>query len=48
MEVVELAGDPGPVAVCVDCGLGLELWYSPGVPVPGAIETVRPVIARAS
>ncbi|MFN2495564.1 MAG: hypothetical protein ABR608_06625 [Pseudonocardiaceae bacterium] len=29
-----LAGDPGPVAVCVDCGLGVETWWVPGL-LPG-------------
>jgi hypothetical protein len=43
VEVVALAGDPGPVAVCVDCGLGVEIWWSPG---PG--PAVRPRVARAS
>ena len=31
VEIVALAGDPGPVAVCVDCGLGVETWWSPGL-----------------
>lgn len=29
MEVIALAGDPGPVALCVDCGLGVETWWLP-------------------
>jgi hypothetical protein len=31
VEVVALAGDPEPVAVCVDCGLGVETWWLPGL-----------------
>ncbi|HKR49388.1 MAG TPA: hypothetical protein VJT72_07375 [Pseudonocardiaceae bacterium] len=27
VEVIALAGDPEPVAVCVDCGLGIETWW---------------------
>jgi hypothetical protein len=29
VEVIALAGDPGPVALCVDCGLGVETWWLP-------------------
>ncbi|MGH3794368.1 MAG: hypothetical protein ACRDSP_05715 [Pseudonocardiaceae bacterium] len=43
VEVVALAGDPGPVAVCVDCGLGIETWWSPELS-----STARPRVARAS
>jgi Zn ribbon nucleic-acid-binding protein len=29
VEVIVLAGDPGPVAFCVDCGFGVETWWVP-------------------
>lgn len=29
VEVLTVAGDPAPVAVCVDCGLGVETYWSP-------------------
>jgi hypothetical protein len=29
VEVIALAGDPGPVALCVDCNLGVEIWWLP-------------------
>lgn len=31
MEIIALAGDPAPVAICVDCGLGVETWWLPGL-----------------
>jgi hypothetical protein len=31
VEIVALAGDPAPVAICVDCGLGVETWWLPGL-----------------
>lgn len=31
VEIVTLEGDPGPVAVCVECGLGVETWWTSGV-----------------
>ncbi len=29
VEIIALAGDPAPVAICVDCGLGVETWWLP-------------------
>jgi len=26
VQIVQLTGDPQPVALCVDCGVGLALW----------------------
>lgn len=48
VEVVQLPGDPAPVAICLKCAGGVELWWQAVVPsypmVPG-----RPVCdARAS
>ncbi|MGH3916551.1 MAG: hypothetical protein ACRDTC_24535 [Pseudonocardiaceae bacterium] len=37
VEIITLDGDPGPVAVCVDCGLGVESW-----PLPELITEARP------
>ncbi len=31
MEVIALAGDPEPVAICVGCGLWVETWWLPGL-----------------
>lgn len=31
-EVVRLAGDPVEVAVCLDCGTGVETWWQFGLP----------------
>ena len=31
VEIIALAGDPAPVAICVDCGLGVETWWLPGL-----------------
>ncbi len=28
VQIVQLTGDPFPVAVCADCGTGLALWLS--------------------
>ena len=41
VEVVVLAGDPAPVAVCVDCGLGVETWWLPGVPPSAQLGDLR-------
>ncbi|MGH3836634.1 MAG: hypothetical protein ACRDSF_13175 [Pseudonocardiaceae bacterium] len=46
VEVIALAGDPGPVAICVGCGLGVETWWLPGLlptihEVDGAGRDVR-------
>lgn len=29
VEITALEGDPCPVAVCVDCGSGMETWWEP-------------------
>jgi Zn ribbon nucleic-acid-binding protein len=29
VEVIALADDPEPVALCVDCGLGVDAWWLP-------------------
>jgi Zn ribbon nucleic-acid-binding protein len=31
VEIVALVDDPGPVAICVDCGLGVETWWLAGL-----------------
>ncbi|MGH3898054.1 MAG: hypothetical protein ACRDTA_07310 [Pseudonocardiaceae bacterium] len=46
VEVIALAGDPGPVAICVGCGLGVETWWLPelfatGHEVDGTSRSVR-------
>ncbi|MGH4011702.1 MAG: hypothetical protein ACRDTH_26645 [Pseudonocardiaceae bacterium] len=46
VEVIALAGDPEPVAICVSCGLGMETWWLPGLlpaspEVDGAGRDVR-------
>ena len=46
VEIMALAGDPAPVAICVDCGLGVETWRLPGLlaatsEVEGADHGVR-------
>lgn len=28
VEIVQLATDPAPVAVCLDCGGGVDLWLA--------------------
>ena len=38
VEVFTVMGDPSPVAVCVDCGLGVETYWSPGLPRPGVAK----------
>ena len=43
VEVFTVAGDPSPVAVCVDCGLGVETYWSPGL-----TGHPRPGVAKAS
>ena len=43
VEIVTVDDDPFPVAVCVDCGLGVEIYWSAGV-----VEPSRPGIAKAS
>ncbi|MGH4013716.1 MAG: hypothetical protein ACRDSL_07230 [Pseudonocardiaceae bacterium] len=43
VEIVTLPGDPAPVAVCVDCGLGVETWWSPEL-----LASPRTGVARAS
>lgn len=33
VEIVQLLSDPAPVAVCLECGGGVELWWQlPTVP----------------
>ncbi|MGH3980265.1 MAG: hypothetical protein ACRDRZ_14875 [Pseudonocardiaceae bacterium] len=27
VEIVQLPGDPAPVAVCLQCGGGVEVWW---------------------
>jgi hypothetical protein len=48
VEVVTLDGDPCPVAVCVECGLGVETWL-PGL-LADSLAAIRPGggVARAS
>lgn len=29
VQIVQLAGDPEPVAVCAECGAGIGAWISP-------------------
>lgn len=29
VQIVQLDGDPEPVAVCADCGAGIGVWISP-------------------
>ncbi len=46
VEVIALAGDPGPVAICVGCGLEVETWWLPwlfptGHEVDGTGRSVR-------
>ncbi len=36
VEVVQLPGDPAPVAICLDCAGGVELWWQPVLPSPVA------------
>ncbi len=36
VEVIQVAGDPGPVAVCLDCGGGVECWIDPDLLAPRA------------
>lgn len=48
MEVVVLADDPGPVAICADCGLGVDLRGLPGMLDSWRAEAAAPHIARAS
>lgn len=43
VEVVTLVGDPAPVAVCVDCGLGVETYWC-----PESLGQARPGVAKAS
>lgn len=40
VEVVHLLGDPAPIAICLDCGGGVELWWQ--LPAP------RGAVSRAS
>lgn len=32
VQIVQLTGEPGPVAVCADCGAGVELWLADVTP----------------
>jgi Zn ribbon nucleic-acid-binding protein len=50
VEVVTLDGDPGPVAVCVDCGLGVETWWMPWLIATSGpyVRSVPGGVARAS
>ncbi len=34
VEIVQLLGDPAPIAICLDCGHGVELWWQ--LPAPRA------------
>jgi len=34
VEVVQLPGDPAPIAICLDCEGGVELWWQPRRAVP--------------
>lgn len=31
VQIMHLAGDPEPVALCTDCGCGVDLWLAAGV-----------------
>lgn len=50
MEIVVLPDAPGPVAVCADCGLGVETWWSPELLVraPELLSAARLGGVRAS
>ena len=37
MEIIALDGDQWPVAVCVNCGIGMETWW-----LPESITEARP------
>ncbi|MQA15266.1 MAG: hypothetical protein GEV09_14180 [Pseudonocardiaceae bacterium] len=39
VETVTLPDDPAPVAVCVDCGGGIELWWA--TPGPASVRERR-------
>lgn len=32
IELVKLTSDPEPVAVCTECGAGVDRWLSPDLP----------------
>jgi hypothetical protein len=34
VEVIALADDPEPVALCVDCGIGVDAWWLPELVTP--------------
>jgi len=40
VEIIRLPGDPSPVAVCLECGGGVELWWQP-VARPGAVRSAQ-------
>jgi hypothetical protein len=48
VEVVQLPGDPAPVAICLECAGGVELWWQPVVPGHPVIASPPLRDARAS
>lgn len=52
VEVVQLPDDPAPVAICLECAGGVELWWQPVLPspvLPSPVARSHPVRdARAS
>lgn len=41
VEVIQLVGDPAPVAVCLDCGSGVECWWDPALVRPAGTRRRR-------
>lgn len=41
VEVVWLVDDPGPVAVCLDCGSGVDCWFDPTLLRPAGTRRRR-------
>jgi hypothetical protein len=36
VQIVQLAADPEPIAICVDCGTGVDMWLSAELVEPPA------------
>ena len=47
VQIVQLTGDPEPVAVCAECGAGIALWLAAElVGGTGRRDTAQPGAAR--
>jgi hypothetical protein len=41
VQIMQLAADPEPIAVCADCGAGVDMWLSADLVEPSPAHRAR-------